>query len=316
MSQTIGEKIAALRKAKNITQTQLAEYLFLVPQTISKWEVGNGTPDVALLPRIADFFGVSMDELFGRSSVDKARDLVLRYSVLRDDASFREAMDCLTSQLQTIDSMLKNGMGDRQELEREKTQLEGDEMHLFLQQSRESAKRALELAEKLAEETGELRFRLQRAQLCTMTGENRRIRLECEKNFREAPGLDTLMIYFEILSILGYDECILEMQDTDRAVAALMNPPSADNSALWSQCVQAAVRTGESAYIERHKDTVLKYGAVYDRYALLWELTKFYKDENMTEKYIAAREALISVIPQVKFENYIADKTQQALQQL
>ena len=316
MSQTIGEKIAALRKAKNITQTQLAEYLFLVPQTISKWEVGNGTPDVALLPRIADFFGVSMDELFGRSSVDKARDLVLRYSVLRDDASFREAMDCLTSQLQTIDSMLKNGMGDRQELEREKTQLEGDEMHLFLQQSRESAKRALELAEKLAEETGELRFRLQRAQLCTMTGENRRIRLECEKNFREAPGLDTLMIYFEILSILGYDGCILEMQDTDRAVAALMNPPSADNSALWSQCVQAAVRTGESAYIERHKDTVLKYGTVYDRYALLWELTKFYKDENMTEKYIAAREALISVIPKVKFENYIADKTQQALQQL
>ena len=35
MSLTIGEKIAALRKAKNITQTQLAEYLFLVPQTIS-----------------------------------------------------------------------------------------------------------------------------------------------------------------------------------------------------------------------------------------------------------------------------------------
>ena len=56
MSQTIGEKIAALRKAKNITQTQLAEYLFLVPQTISKWEVGNGTPDVALLPRIAEVF--------------------------------------------------------------------------------------------------------------------------------------------------------------------------------------------------------------------------------------------------------------------
>lgn len=57
MSLTIGEKIAALRKAKNITQTQLAEYLFLVPQTISKWEVGNGTPDVTLLPRIADFSG-------------------------------------------------------------------------------------------------------------------------------------------------------------------------------------------------------------------------------------------------------------------
>lgn len=43
---TIGEKIAMLRKEKHITQTELAEYLFLVPQTISKWEVGNGTPEI------------------------------------------------------------------------------------------------------------------------------------------------------------------------------------------------------------------------------------------------------------------------------
>ena len=124
MSLTIGEKIAALRKAKNITQTQLAEYLFLVPQTISKWEVGNGTPDVTLLPRIAAFFGVSMDELFGRSPVDRAIDLVLRYSVLRDDVSFREAMDCLDSQLQTIDRQLENSIGDTAELERDKIRLE------------------------------------------------------------------------------------------------------------------------------------------------------------------------------------------------
>lgn len=56
---TIGEKIAKLRKEKHITQTELAEYLFLVPQTISKWEVGNGTPEISLLPKIASFFDVS-----------------------------------------------------------------------------------------------------------------------------------------------------------------------------------------------------------------------------------------------------------------
>ena len=60
---TIGEKIAMLRKEQHITQTELAEYLFLVPQTISKWEVGNGTPEISLLPKIATFFGVSIDEL-------------------------------------------------------------------------------------------------------------------------------------------------------------------------------------------------------------------------------------------------------------
>ncbi|MDE7262848.1 MAG: helix-turn-helix domain-containing protein [Oscillospiraceae bacterium] len=52
MKLTIGEKIALLRKEKNITQTELAEYLFLAPQAISRWEVGNGAPEITLLPRI------------------------------------------------------------------------------------------------------------------------------------------------------------------------------------------------------------------------------------------------------------------------
>ena len=97
MEQRIGEKITSLRKAKNITQAQLAEYLHLVPQTVSKWEAGNGAPDISLLPRIADFFGISLDDLFGRSPLEHAKDLVLRYSVLRDDRCFREALSCLQS---------------------------------------------------------------------------------------------------------------------------------------------------------------------------------------------------------------------------
>ena len=51
MKLTIGEKITLLRKEKNITQTELAEYLYLTPQTVSRWEVGNGAPEITLLPR-------------------------------------------------------------------------------------------------------------------------------------------------------------------------------------------------------------------------------------------------------------------------
>ena len=65
MKLSIGEKIALLRKEKNITQTELAEYLCLAPQTVSRWEVGNGAPEISLLPKIAAFFGVSIDDLFG-----------------------------------------------------------------------------------------------------------------------------------------------------------------------------------------------------------------------------------------------------------
>ncbi|MDE6641826.1 MAG: helix-turn-helix domain-containing protein [Acetatifactor sp.] len=316
MNQTIGEKIAALRKAKNITQTQLAEYLFLVPQTISKWEVGNGTPDVAMLPKIADFFGVSMDELFGRSPLDRAKDLVMRYSVLRDDSSFREAMECLKQRLQTIDSLLKNGIGDRSQLEQEKVELEGNEMHLLLQQGWESAQRALDLAEDLANRTGEMPFRLQRVQLNSMLGHNRQIRLECEKNFREAPGLDTLRLYYEVLLILGQDETILQMQETEETVMELMMPPSRSNADIWNQCLAAAFRIRETGYIEKHKDTVLHYGTAYDRFSLLWKLAELYKEKNLMEKYIAARKEVVSMMPEMKWDAYVEERMEHALQQL
>ena len=93
MKLTIGEKIALRRKKRKVTQTELAEYLYLTPQTVSRWEVGSGTPEVTLLPRIATFFGVSIDELFGVTSLERTEDLAVKYSILRDDSSLREAME-------------------------------------------------------------------------------------------------------------------------------------------------------------------------------------------------------------------------------
>ena len=138
MKLTIGEKIALLRKEKGITQTELAEYLSLAPQAISRWEVGNGAPEITLLPKIAAFFGVSIDELFGMTSLKRAEDLVCKYSVLRDDHSFQEAMECLNSQLQTIDAARRNGAEDDAELEAEQDQLEAEKLHMWIQQGREA----------------------------------------------------------------------------------------------------------------------------------------------------------------------------------
>lgn len=63
--QTIGTQIAKLRKDKNITQEELAKNLDVSAQAVSKWENG-GAPDIELLPGIADYFGVSIDVLFGK----------------------------------------------------------------------------------------------------------------------------------------------------------------------------------------------------------------------------------------------------------
>ena len=64
MAMKIGEKIKALRKAKNISQEALAKVLGVTFQAVSKWETNTTAPDVSLIPPIASFFGVSIDELF------------------------------------------------------------------------------------------------------------------------------------------------------------------------------------------------------------------------------------------------------------
>lgn len=65
-AENIGSTILTLRKEKNITQEELAQILGVTNQAVSKWERGGSSPDVELLPLIADYFAVSIDKLFGR----------------------------------------------------------------------------------------------------------------------------------------------------------------------------------------------------------------------------------------------------------
>lgn len=60
------EIIVNRRKALGLTQEGLAQKLGVTNQAVSKWESGQSCPDLALLPRIADLFGITIDELFGR----------------------------------------------------------------------------------------------------------------------------------------------------------------------------------------------------------------------------------------------------------
>lgn len=65
MSYNFGNNIKTLRKNRNLTQEQMAEFLGVSSQAISKWETNISYPDISLLPIIANFFGVSTDELLG-----------------------------------------------------------------------------------------------------------------------------------------------------------------------------------------------------------------------------------------------------------
>ena len=65
---TFSEIIAAYRKDLGLTQEGLASQLGVTNQAVSKWESGQSCPDIALLPKIADLFGITLDELFGREA--------------------------------------------------------------------------------------------------------------------------------------------------------------------------------------------------------------------------------------------------------
>lgn len=88
---TIGNIIATLRKEKGMTQEALANALGVTNQAVSKWESEQSCPDIALLPSIADLFGVSIDYLFGREIAERSESSVHNASVLpwQDDDTLR-----------------------------------------------------------------------------------------------------------------------------------------------------------------------------------------------------------------------------------
>ena len=62
-NETLSNNIKYYRKAKRMTQVELAERLFIVPQTVSKWESGISEPDSEKLCLLADLFGISLEKL-------------------------------------------------------------------------------------------------------------------------------------------------------------------------------------------------------------------------------------------------------------
>ena len=63
MEETLGKRISALRKQKDLRQDDIAQLLDVSPQAVSKWENDQTCPDIGLLPKLAKILGVTTDEL-------------------------------------------------------------------------------------------------------------------------------------------------------------------------------------------------------------------------------------------------------------
>lgn len=108
MQLTIGNKIRELRRRDGRTQEMVADALGVTSQAVSRWESGGTYPDMEIVPAIANYFGVSIDYLFGYDNdrqikiaaiLEKAHEYNLRY---RNDGIWFD--ECLT--------LLRNGLAE------------------------------------------------------------------------------------------------------------------------------------------------------------------------------------------------------------
>ncbi|MBQ9718513.1 MAG: helix-turn-helix transcriptional regulator [Clostridia bacterium] len=87
MELNLGTAIRRLRTERGMTQEELADYAGVSFQAVSKWETGTTTPDIALLPKLAVFFGVRIDDLFGITDEDELErvDYLLEHERITDE---------------------------------------------------------------------------------------------------------------------------------------------------------------------------------------------------------------------------------------
>lgn len=96
--QTLAENILKLRKKMGLTQEGLAEKLNISFQAVSKWENAQTSPDIIMLPMLAQLFAVSIDTLFGRKpqtvcSVDWDDDDTIRGVIYKGRKILKECDD-------------------------------------------------------------------------------------------------------------------------------------------------------------------------------------------------------------------------------
>ena len=82
----IGSKLKNARTEKGLTQEALAEVFGVTAQSISKWELGLSCPDIMLLPEIAEYYHVSIDELMGYKPSSSINSVYIGMKSLVDSA--------------------------------------------------------------------------------------------------------------------------------------------------------------------------------------------------------------------------------------
>lgn len=92
----LSENIVSLRREKKITQEELADFIGVTKAAVSKWETGQSLPDILILPQLAAYFDVTVDELLGYEAQLSREQIQMLYAGLAEDYArlpFEEVME-------------------------------------------------------------------------------------------------------------------------------------------------------------------------------------------------------------------------------
>ncbi|MBR3841238.1 MAG: helix-turn-helix transcriptional regulator [Erysipelotrichales bacterium] len=299
MELEIGKRITSLRKIKGITQLQLANYLGVLPQTVSRWETENGIPDVYLLPKIANFFSISLDDLFGLTDMKKIEDLVCKYSVLRDEASYEEALAAIT--LQETNLVINENSNDIQ------AKLLGEKMHLYLQRTRQDLSDTIMICKELIKLTDNTDSKyhiiglLQLQQLECMANNDREMLIESKERYYSSKNRENLLLYLNALIVSkNYDELFLffEKEFKNTEYYEINN----DSYELWSFFMETASSIDNLEFINTYLPSYEKICTKGDLFLLKFNLEKNKRLKDIS--YTPNKEALYTLLNETTMNEY------------
>ena len=93
MKLLLAKRLRQYRLEKDMTQEALAKAVGISPQSVSKWERGDGYPDITLLPGIANYFGLTIDELLGNDEISAREDVQKNYFNVHNKLSPEENLE-------------------------------------------------------------------------------------------------------------------------------------------------------------------------------------------------------------------------------
>lgn len=152
MDINLKENLKSLRQKKKITQEALAEYLGITQQSVGKWERGEGFPDITLLPKIALYFNVSIDDLL---SVGQARNEA-RINEYSKEAEIFEKSGDIDKRIALWENALNEFPNNLYVMEKLKTALAVSCPYPY---KGEKAERIISLATRILSETTDIKLR-------------------------------------------------------------------------------------------------------------------------------------------------------------